>query len=76
MKRTHLKKLEKFRESLSAMRDELDDMAGEYRDKFDNASERWQSSDAGSECDTWCDTLEVIAADVEKAESSLAELCS
>ena len=75
MKLSHIKKLEKFREKLSQIREELDDMAGEYRDRYDNASEKWQGSDSGNDCDTARENLEQAAADVESAESTLAGFC-
>ena len=76
MKRSHQKKIEKMRIRLAEMRDSLDAMAGEYGDKFDNASEEWQASDAGNECDTSREQLETAAAEFESAESTLADICS
>lgn len=75
MRKSDQKKLEKMRSQLASMRDRLDDMAGFYRDKFDNASERWKVSEAGNECDTARENLEIAAAEVESAESILAEYC-
>lgn len=72
MKVSHIKKLNKFRERLSAMRDELDTIAGEYRDKFDNASDSWQQSEKGIVTDNEVEVLEQAAADVESAESAIA----
>lgn len=74
MKLSHLKKLARYREVLSDMGAVLDDMAGEYRDKYDNASERWQASDAGGDCDTVRENLEQAASEVESAESTIANL--
>jgi conjugal transfer/entry exclusion protein len=76
LKVAHIKKLNRFREVLSQMRDVLDDMAGEYRDKYDNASEAWQASEKGNDCDTTRESLEQAAADVESAESTVADIVS
>lgn len=75
MKKSHQNKLEKMREKLAEMREVLDAMSAEYGDKYDNASEKWQASDAGQECDTSREQLELAAAEVESAESTLADLC-
>lgn len=74
MKKSHLNKLERFRVRLAEIREALDDMAGEYRDKYDNASETWQESEAGVDCDDAREQLELAAAEVESAESTIEEM--
>lgn len=75
MKKAHQKKLETMREKLADMREQLDAMTDIYRDKYDNATERWQASEAGAECDTDRENLELAAAEIESAESTLAGFC-
>lgn len=76
MKKSHQNKLTKMREKLADMREAIDEMAVEYADKYNLASQKWQDSAAGEECDNAREQLETAAADVESAESALADLCA
>lgn len=70
----HARQLDRMRERLVRDREALDAMSDHYRGKFDNASERWQSSDAGQACDGLADALYEAAAALETAEGDLQEI--
>ena len=42
-------------------RDLLNTEVEEMRDRFNNASDKWQNSDKGQEIDAWLETLEELA---------------
>lgn len=45
-------------DALAVLRDFRDEVAAETRDYYDDKSERWQQSDAGSEYEAWVDAWE------------------
>jgi hypothetical protein len=42
-------------------RDLLNTEVEEMRDRFNNASDKWQNNDKGQEIDAWLETLEELA---------------
>ena len=52
------KRLSSILEQITAARDEIEDIAGEEREKFDNMPEGLQSSEKGEAIETAADTLD------------------
>jgi len=52
----------------SALLDRLTDIKDEWQEEFDEASERWQESDAGQEASDRINTLDAIIAEVDAAD--------
>ena len=74
----HQKKLSKFYDDLTEIRDHIEDLLGTLRDKaealrerYDNASEKWQENENGAAHLEKTEDFEAVVNDLEEAHSYL-----
>jgi hypothetical protein len=67
-------KIEKINEQLQEWKDYFEDLSTKKQDKYDNASDSWQESDKGDECqdditniDAIVESLGTVIDDIETA---------
>lgn len=51
---------------IATLETDLRGAAQEFRDAFEERSERWREGDAGTSADTWIESLESLADDLER----------
>jgi uncharacterized protein YukE len=61
-------KITAYNEAVEAVRANLDDLKNDFRDQFDNKSERWQDGDKGQAVNSWIETLEDVHGDIRDAD--------
>lgn len=67
------KKIAKITEKLDAIREDIEQMAEEAQEYYDNRSERWQESDAASEWEEKIEALNDAASSVQDAYDYLID---
>lgn len=66
--------IEKLRSKLEGIQEEIDNLASEMQDTYDNRSERWQDSETGEEYQEKIDALEEASQSVGDAIDTLSEV--
>lgn len=69
-----MNKVEKLRSKLEEIQEEIDNLASEMQDTYDNRSERWQESETGEEYQEKIDALEEASQSVGDAVDTLSEI--
>ena len=67
------KKIAKITDKLDALKEEIEQMAEEAQEYYDNRSERWQESAAASEWEDKIDALNDAASSVQDAYDYLID---